>query len=192
MNRSLIRHEALPLLLLFLALILATLAADALLHRLQLAWIGRYLGIPGTLLILLSMRYSLRKHGLLHRGEPRRLLRQHEVLAWLGSLLVLVHAGIHFRAILPWLATLAMLVNVLSGLTGKFLLARSRRHVEERRSRLAGRGLPEDQIDAKLYWDAVTLEAMAHWRSVHFPIALAFAVLALAHVLSIFLYWGWQ
>ncbi|MDP3858523.1 MAG: hypothetical protein Q8Q73_12265 [Stagnimonas sp.] len=192
MNRSLFRRDALPLLLLFLALVAATTATDALLHRLELVWIGRYLGIPGTLLILLSMRYSLRKHGLIAQGEPRRLLRQHEALAWLGSLLVLVHAGIHFRAILPWLATAAMLVNILSGLTGKFLLPRARRHVEERRGRMAARGLSGDQMDAKLYWDALMLDAMANWRTVHVPIALAFAGLALAHVLSIFLYWSWR
>jgi hypothetical protein len=38
---------------------------------------------------------------------------------WLGSLMVLIHAGIHFNAILPWLATIAMGVNVISGMVGK-------------------------------------------------------------------------
>ena len=51
-------------------------------------------------------------------------------MAWLGSLLVLVHAGIHFNAILGWLAVWAMLIDVGSGLTGKFLLERSRRRLE--------------------------------------------------------------
>ena len=37
------------------------------------------------------------------------------MLAWLGSLLVLVHAGVHFNAILGWLAVGAMLINVGSG-----------------------------------------------------------------------------
>ena len=57
-------------------------------------------------------------------------------MAWLGSLLVLVHAGIHFNAILGWLAVGAMLINVASGLTGKFLLERSRRRLEEARQRM--------------------------------------------------------
>ena len=43
---------------------------------------------------------------------------------------VLIHAGIHFNAILPWLATVAMGVNVISGMVGKLLLDRSRRHVQ--------------------------------------------------------------
>jgi hypothetical protein len=33
--------------------------------------------------------------------------------------MVLIHAGIHFNAILPWLATVAMGVNVISGMVGK-------------------------------------------------------------------------
>jgi len=54
MNTSIVRKEILPSLALFGALIAATLAIDALLHALGLVWIGRYLGIPGTLLILSS------------------------------------------------------------------------------------------------------------------------------------------
>ena len=30
------------------------------------------------------------------------------------------------------------------------------------------------------------------WRSVHIPITLAFAVLALAHIIAVFLFWGWR
>lgn len=71
------------------------------------------------------------------------MLRWHEFLAWLGSLLVLVHAGVHFNAILGWLAVWAMLINVGSGLTGKFLLDRSRRRLEDARQRMRARGLPE-------------------------------------------------
>jgi hypothetical protein len=44
--------------------------------------------------------------------------------------MVLIHAGIHFNALLPWLATVAMAVNVVSGMVGKLLLERSRRHVQ--------------------------------------------------------------
>jgi hypothetical protein len=93
-----------------------------LLHVVNAVWIGRYLGIPGTLLILGSFGYSLRKRQMIKAGKPAQLLRLHERMAWAGSLLLLVHAGIHFNAILGWLAVFAMLLNVGSGLTGKFLL----------------------------------------------------------------------
>jgi hypothetical protein len=163
-----------------------------LLHLANIAWIGRYLGIPGTLLILGSFGYSLRKRRLIKAGRPLQLLRWHERMAWLGSLLVLVHAGIHFNSILAWLAVMAMLINVASGLTGKFLLDRSRRRLEEARHRMRQHGMDADELDEHLYWDSLTFDAVKQWRSVHFPITLAFAVLALAHIMAVFLFWGWR
>lgn len=192
MNRSLVRREVLPLALIFAGLVIAALLGDALLHRLQLVWVGRYLGIPGVLLIVVSMLYSLRKHKLISLGQPAQLLRLHKWLAWAGSFLVLVHAGIHFNAVLPWLAIAAMLVNVVSGLTGTFLLGRARKHVDGRRLALAEGGLDAAEIEARLFWDATTLDLLKGWRVVHLPIAMAFVVLAVAHIVSIFVFWGWR
>jgi hypothetical protein len=192
MERSLIRKEVLPFLLMFGSLILATIVSDALLHYFDLVWVGRYLGIPGTLLILLSLFYSMRKRKLVSFGKPKTLLVLHETLAWLGALMILVHAGIHVYAILPWLALIAMLVNVLSGMTGKFLLERSRRFVAQKKAAYASRGLPEDEIEKRLFWDATAFDLMKKWRVVHLPITLAFAVLGLTHILSILLFWQWK
>lgn len=189
---DLLRHNVLPFGLLFLALVVATMAIDAVLHVYDIVWVGRYLGIPGTLLILFSLRYSLRKHRIITSGHPMTLLRQHEWLAWLGSLLVLVHAGVHFNALLPWLAVGAMLINVGSGLTGKFLLARARRRLEGVRQQLKSEGLPARAIEERLYDDSLTFEFVRQWRSVHVPITLAFAVLALTHIIGICLFWGWR
>ncbi|WP_296700038.1 hypothetical protein [Thiocapsa sp. UBA6158] len=101
MNRSIVRREVLPFLVMFGSLIVATAMTDALLHALDLYWIGRYLGIPGTFLILLSFGYSMRKRKLIRFSQPKRLLQLHEILAWLGVLMILVHAGVHVYAILP-------------------------------------------------------------------------------------------
>lgn len=192
MRARLLRREVLPFVLSFSALALLALLADAALHLLDLAWIGRYLGIPGSLLIIGSFGYSMRKRKLIRSGNPMQLLRWHEGMAWLGSLLVLVHAGIHFNAILGWLAVWAMLVNVGSGLTGKFLLDRSRRRLEEARQRMRAGGLPADEVADRMYWDSLTFDAVRKWRAVHFPITLAFAVLALGHIVAVFLFWGWK
>ena len=35
-------------------------------------------------------------------------------------------------------------------------------------------------------------DAMAKWRKVHIPIFIVFAVLAIGHIVSIFLFWGWR
>ena len=192
MERSLISKEVIPFLLIFGTLILATIVSDALLHHFDLVWIGRYLGIPGTLLILLSLFYSMRKRKLVRFGKPKTVLMLHETLAWLGALMILIHAGIHVYAILPWLALIAMLVNVLSGMTGKFLLERSRRFVAEKKAAYESRGLPEDEVEKRLFWDATTFDLMKKWRAVHLPITLAFAVLGVTHILSIFLFWQWK
>jgi hypothetical protein len=192
MKGSVLNREVLPFLLTLVALALAALLVDALLHVLNLVWVGRYLGIPGTLLILGSFGYSLRKRKLIHSGKPAQLLRLHERMAWAGSLLVLVHAGIHFNAVLAWLAIVAMLINVGSGLTGKYLLQRSRKRLEETREGMRHEGLADEEIDDRLYWDSLTVAVVKQWRVVHFPITLAFAVLATAHIASVFLFWGWK
>jgi hypothetical protein len=105
--------------------------------------------------------------------------------------MVLLHAGIHFNAILPWLATVAMGVNVISGMVGKLLLGRSREHVLGQRDHYQLRGMSKEDIERAVFWDAVTLDAMTKWRKVHIPIFIVFAVLALGHIISIFLFWGW-
>jgi hypothetical protein len=192
MERSLLSKDVLPLLGAFLGLLAATIAVDALLHAIDLAWIGRYAGIPGTLLILGALGYSLRKRKIIHSGPPRTWLRAHEAMAWTGSLLVMVHAGIHFNAVLPWLALGAMVVNVISGLTGKFLLGRSARHLASKRALLSEQGLAAAEVESRVYWDEIALDVMRQWRVVHFPIAMAFGVLALGHIVSTFVFWGWH
>ena len=192
MKARLIRREVLPFLLSFGLLVVLALLVDAALHLANIIWIGRYLGIPGTLLIIGSLVYSLRKRKMITTGNPKTLLNLHEFSAWLGSLMVLIHAGIHFNAILPWLATLAMGVNVISGMVGKLLLNRSRLYVQGKRDRYQLRGLSKPEVEQAVFWDAVTFDTMAKWRKVHIPIFIVFAVLALGHIVSVFLFWGWS
>ena len=188
---SLWRQHVLPFSLLVGLLAAATLAGDYLLHRLNLVWVGRYMGIPGAILIIGSLVYSLRKRKFITTGNAKSLLTLHEIGTWLGSLMVLIHAGIHFNAILPWLATVAMGVNVISGMVGKLLLDRSRRHVQGQRDSFQLRGLSRPEAEQAVFWDAVAVDAMTLWRKVHIPIFIVFATLALGHIISIFLFWGW-
>ena len=191
-HAHILTREVLPFLASLLALGAVALLFDALLHLLNAVWVGRYLGIPGVLLIVGSFGYSLRKRKLIQAGKPADLLRLHERMAWAGSLLVLVHAGIHFNAILAWLAIWAMLINVASGLTGKFLLQRARRQLEEARETMRRQGLSAEELEDSTYWDTLTFDVVKQWRAVHFPIAFAFGVLALAHITAVFWHWGWR
>ena len=192
MQPKLITREVIPFLVSFAALAIAALLVDAALHFSNLVWIGRYLGIAGTLLIVGSFKYSLRKRKIIQSGNPASLLRRHEAMAWAGSLLILVHAGIHFNSILGWLAVWAMLVNVGSGLAGKFLLDRARKRLQETRQSMLQRGVDPVELEDQVYWDTMTFDVVKQWRAVHFPITLAFAVLALAHIVAVFLFWGWK
>lgn len=191
MQARLLTREVLPFALAVAALVGGALLLDGLLHLLDLVWLGRYLGIPGTFIVLASFGYSLRKRGLSRAGQPVALLRRHERLAWFGSLLILVHAGVHFNALLGWLAVAAMLVNVISGLTGKFLLERARRRLAAARERLQQHGVSAPASEELLYWDSLTFDMVKRWREIHFPITLAFGVLALAHIVAVLLFWSW-
>lgn len=177
MHRSLLAREVLPALGVYLGLIAGALGVDALLHGLGLALVGRWLGPIGTVLIALSFLYSLKKRRLLAAGSPKGLLRAHEVLSWLGALLVLVHAGLHVSALLPWLAVAAMLVVVASGATGSVLL---------KRALLAPR--PEGPLAVL---DAVMVDAMKRWRVVHLPLNIVFLVLAVTHIGTALAFWPW-
>ncbi len=189
---NLLLREVLPFFLRLAALLVATLLVDAGLHLIDAVWVGRYLGIPGVLLILASFGHSLRKRGVIKGGDPVFLLRLHEWAAWAGSLLVLVHAGIHFNAVLAWLALTAMLVNIVSGLAGKYLLRRAQTGLKQARADLKEEGVPDSEIKARLHRDSLTVDIVKQWRKVHLPISLAFAVLALAHIIAIFVFWGWK
>ncbi|UNK78041.1 hypothetical protein MNQ96_10620 [Sphingopyxis granuli] len=192
MRIRLIFKEIVPFYFRLVVLAAVTLFIDLILHLTDLVWIGRYLGIPGVILILLSFGHSLRKRGLIKSDNPIRLLRLHEWLAWIGSTLVLVHAGIHFNAVLAWLAVAAMGVNIISGLTGKYLMSRSQRWMKQAKADLREAGFAEPEIEQRLFWDSLAAGLVRKWRTIHLPIALAFAVLATAHILSTFLFWGWK
>ena len=186
---SILTNRVLPFATLFLSLIAVALLVDLLLHRLGLPWVGRELGWIGTLLIAVSFVYSLRKRRWIRGGSARRWLRLHEVLGWLGALAILVHAGIHLHALLPWAALLAMLIVVASGVTGRTLLVGARRQLAGRERELRERGLTGEEVERALFLDSLAVRAMEQWRTVHIPLTLNFAILSLVHVVTVLLFW---
>ncbi len=69
MTTSLWRQHILPFTLLLGLLAAATLAGDYLLHRMNLVWVGRYLGIPGTLLIIALAHLFAAQAQIHHAGR---------------------------------------------------------------------------------------------------------------------------
>lgn len=122
-------------------MILLTIAIDYFLHYFHFESVGLFLGYFGTFLIVFSFLYSLRKRKYIESGSPKHYLMFHEYMAWTGSVMILVHAGIHFHAELPWLAVLMLLINVASGLVGKFLLKTSGEALNANRQELSNTGI---------------------------------------------------
>ena len=169
-------------------IVATTILIDSLLHEAGKIWVGRYLGIIGTVLLLLSFLYSLRKRKLIERGSPKALLRNHEVLGWISAVLLLVHAGVHFNAVIPWLAVVAMLVVIASGFTGQYLLKDAKERLRRVQKDLAaqrGQGDLEDQLIAH----SLLVETMQRWRQVHMPLTMVFAALVLLHLGSLVFFW---
>lgn len=189
---SLLKRDVIPFLLGFAALVAAAIGLDVLLHRLHLPLVGRYLGIAGVALVLATLApFALRKRQMIG-GDPATWLRLHQTGGWLGALMITVHAGVHVNAILPWLALAVMLVDVASGLAGAFLFRRARAHLEERKAALRARGLSPAEIERRIFWDALTLDATKKWRMAHSAIAAGFALFAVAHVATVFMFWSWR
>lgn len=189
---SLLARRVVPSVIWYALLVGAALAADFALHRHGLFWVGRYLGIVGSILILLGFIYSLRKRNIIPFGSPKALLDAHESLSWVGALMILVHAGVHFSALLPWIALAMMLVVVASGFTGRFLLKQARESLRQKQAALQRAEGPEQrELERKIFLDSLTVDLMQRWRTFHFPVTTMFMVLAAVHIVSILMFWQW-
>lgn len=178
---SLLIRRALPLLVSFTVLIVLALLLDYFLHGAGLVWVGRYLGITGTLFLLLSFVYSARKQKIVHTGPVRIFLQIHCRVGWIGTLMLLVHSGVHFNAFLPWAATVLLLIVTGSGHVGQYIYRKAK---DEMRY-----GVEDEKL---LYWDSLTVNALGRWRKVHMPLVSLFLGIALFHILSIFFLWNWK
>jgi hypothetical protein len=99
--------------------------------------------------------------------------------------MILVHAGIHVNAVLPWLAVLMLLINVISGLTGKHLLAKANQTLRDRKKEMKQLGESEDEIKRDVFLDAIIMDSMKNWRKVHLPITYFLGLLSLIHIVSV-------
>lgn len=181
-------RQVLPFLFLYTFIFCVTIAIDYVLHFFHLVFIGRYLGFIGTCMIVISFAFSLRKRQIIHSGSPKKLIQLHELLTWIGSVFILVHAGIHFNALLPWLAIFMLLINVATGSVGVFLLKNASGSLSSEREELLTSGASIEETDKKLLFDTLTVDAMKKWRIVHLPIAFTLGILSLMHIITILMF----
>lgn len=184
-------YKILPSFILFILLIISALLIDYLFHLAGIIWVGRYLGIVGTFVIVFSFIYSLRKRKIIKAGSPKKLLQNHELMGWIGALFILVHGGIHFNAIIPWLALFSMVIVVASGLTGKFLLKQAKERLKDKEADLKVQGKSIEEIEKELLYSSLLVETMQKWRKVHMPLTMIFIAFALIHIIITLLMWRW-
>ena len=189
---SIIMKRILPSIFLYAGMICIAILIDYILHLANLVWVGRYFGILGTALIIISFIYSLRKRKIINSGQPKKLLNFHEFLGWFGAIVLLVHGGIHFNAIIPWMALLAMMFVVASGLTGKFLLNDVKQDLKGKISEMKEKNLTQDEIDKEVLFQSLLVKKMQNWRKVHMPLNMIFMALALIHIIGTLLLWSWR
>jgi hypothetical protein len=188
MEKSIFSKYLIPFIQWYALMILIAIIIDYFLHRWHFVQVGVFCGYAGTGIIILSFVYSLRKRKIIHTGTPKQLLHIHEYMAWGGSILILVHAGIHFNAVLPWLAILMMLIAVASGLVGKFLLKNASETLKHKKEELIKGGMTKEEAERKLFFDGITVDMMRKWRVVHLPITLLLGILVLMHIITIVMF----
>ena len=191
MWKSVLIQRTLPLTLSYLLLIIAAISLDYFLHVAHFAWIGRYMGIAGTVLLVFSFSYFVRKRKLIHNGALKFFLWLHCKAGWIGTLMILIHSGIHFNALLPWAATLLMLVVTASGHVGQYLLKKVRDEVKMKIKQL-GLKVSDEEIDRQHYWDTLTVKTLEQWRTLHIPMVSVLMALTLIHILSITFFLNWM
>lgn len=192
MWKSLLIQRTLPLTISYLLLIVAGISLDYLLHIANLVWVGRYLGIVGTLFIASSFSYSARKKKVIKNGALKFFLKLHCNTGWIGTLMIFVHSGIHFNAILPWMATVLMMVVTASGHVGQYLLKKVKEEVKIKMKGLGISASIDDELDQQHYWDTLTIKTLEQWRTVHMPMVSVLLALTIIHILSIFFFWNWK
>jgi hypothetical protein len=84
---------------------------------------GFYLGVVGSVMMLLMLAYPLRKHvGFMQRwGALKNWFRLHMIMGIIGPTLVLFHSTFHLRSVNATVALFSMLGVVISGIVGRFV-----------------------------------------------------------------------
>ncbi len=192
MWKSVLIQRTLPLTISYLLLIIAGISLDYLLHIGNLVWVGRYLGIVGTIFLASSFSYSARKKKVIKGGALKFFLKIHCNTGWIGTLMIFVHSGIHFNAILPWMATVLMMVVTASGHVGQYLLKKVTEEVKIKKKEHGINASIDDEPDQQHYWDTMTVKTLEKWRTVHMPMVSILLALTTIHILSIFFFWNWK
>lgn len=139
-------------------------------------------GWVGLILIGWTFAYPLKRRMHPNRTWPKGWFQIHQVCGIAGPMIIFIHAGGHFHALVPLLALVAMMLVVFTGITGQALHYFAFRLLYERRHEILETGLSEAEAEAHLHDLVLQEENLRWWRCVHGPLTWMFVVLVFLHI----------
>lgn len=150
-----------------------------------------WIGIVGTVMVILSMGYSIKKR---FRSFPGRLafwLKMHVSLTVLGNFLICLHIGGRTHAFVPWLTFAVFMVVMISGQVGYFFHFYLKQKLAAKRRLLLEAGKSVEEADEYLAWAISGENLLSGWRRVHFPLNITLTLALTLHIISAAYYRGW-
>lgn len=139
-------------------------------------------GISGTVLILFSLSYSLRKR-YWHWGKMKNWLKFHELTALGGTFIIMAHTGLREFNLTGWVDMFLLLVLCGSGVIGRYL------HMElSKELALRKKAAEAPEVLEQLQWWRKRFQA---WRHLHIPLTHIFIIVLMVHIVGTAFYGGW-
>lgn len=150
------------------------------------------LGNVGTLMMALALFGYQAKKRFKDRfpGKLKDWLTLHEWFALIGAGLVAIHTGAHFEAAAPIAAMALTLVLVTSGLIGRRVYLKAKKEIASHKTRLSSEGLSRDEIEERLAFETAAASTLAHWRTIHMPMATIFLAVVMLHIVAALFFGG--
>ena len=151
--------------------------------------LAHLVGWIGLIFIGFTFVYPIKRWLYPNQVWSKGWFQVHIICGIIGPLIIFIHAGAHFHAWVPILALIAMVLVVMSGITGQALHYLAFRTLYERRHESAFEGMTEEAIDAHLHDLALQEETLRWWKCLHGPLTWSFVSLTLLHIGGV-LYFG--
>ncbi len=119
----------------FLALFFGILVVGFLFHQSRTfagSAPGHLLGIAGTILIVMTLIYPLRKRILKKKGKQNPL-NSHVTYGLIGPSLVVIHSAHKFSSLVGILVFISLVLVVFSGIVGRYLFKKVNRSLREQK-----------------------------------------------------------
>jgi len=150
---------------------------------------GHVVGWFGLAVIFSVFIYSVKKRFGRKAGWPKAWFMVHQVAGIIGPLLILIHAGWHFHALVPVLTLIVMGIVVVSGVIGVAVHRKALSLLNSTRKELVRQGLSQADIEDRLYGLVSGEETFRVWQIIHVPMVMLFLALLASHILGA-LYFG--